>query len=855
MSRPNQQLAADQGLKSQVKIPFLPGNTFSNPKQDNFSVSHTLDYKNGIPTSKLEYPAVGGSSVGTRSIQNRYQPGELEKSRDFTANWTRKNQEYAAIRGTKDRGVQALTSHQAQDEAQTIPSFIAFDKLVLAFRGFYKEAVHESATEVFRVRELEIYYYMEDDTISINEHKQENSGIPQGTFLKRHRVPRDENHPEYGTITIDDLDIGKDIDIYGRIVHLTDANASTREYLFSQYGRELGPPEETPVDSHHKTRNVIESHIRVTKRNPDTKQQKFLQLDRQVLRFNGMWDDVKMFGEKRFFAVHFFLADDTMEVLELQRPNSGYEAFPTFVRRQRVPRDGSAPVTYTDSSFECYKETDLEIGKEILIFGRNILLYDCDEFTKQFYMQKYGFTSFEPLELPYEVPEIAEKEVPPYIGFGSELDSLGSVFHVQPRPWPRDVFKMLVRDKDQLHYLARWETNSPVEVERRFVITFFLSDDSVQVSEPPQRNLGVVQGKWMERAKLYKPDSNVYYTPQDFFLGAVLEIRGRNFVLLECDNQTYQFQQELGSPGPDYVRLEAEYRLRLSGLYEAQRVQKALDRISPKATPADFRKALSSAELPPSEHELMGVVEAYKMEDEEDQGQGPFIDVEKFRASLKDLKGVQNGEAFRSGENVLVSTITPGQVSGPTTRAFGKKTVTITPSTGHGVRNATLATSSLSLNPTDKNQMRATTRAFGPTQRQTQPSPSYTHTITHTSGVPSGHIKRSLLEGETEQSFRTRLKRERDILQRAIDRILLKHPTMTEAYGAFTMKQTSTLSLERFCQQIVKFGVLTKSSEMDLLCAHFFGEADEITYLDFVRAMNPEETPITFQAAIAPDSS
>jgi len=34
-----------------------------------------------------------------------------------------------------------------------------------------------------------IYYHLDDDTIYIGEPKIENSGIPQGVFLKRHKVP------------------------------------------------------------------------------------------------------------------------------------------------------------------------------------------------------------------------------------------------------------------------------------------------------------------------------------------------------------------------------------------------------------------------------------------------------------------------------------------------------------------------------------------------------------------------------------------------------------------------------------------------------------------------------------------
>ena len=41
-----------------------------------------------------------------------------------------------------------------------------------------------------------INYFLEDDTIYIYEPKVENSGLPQGVFLKRHKVPA----PDGGTL-------------------------------------------------------------------------------------------------------------------------------------------------------------------------------------------------------------------------------------------------------------------------------------------------------------------------------------------------------------------------------------------------------------------------------------------------------------------------------------------------------------------------------------------------------------------------------------------------------------------------------------------------------------------------------
>lgn len=69
----------------------------------------------------------------------------------------------------------------------------------------------ENKNENYRVRKCVIYYHLEDDTIYVGEPKIENSGIPQGVFLKRHKAPRANGE---GTYHWTDFNIGINIDIY-----------------------------------------------------------------------------------------------------------------------------------------------------------------------------------------------------------------------------------------------------------------------------------------------------------------------------------------------------------------------------------------------------------------------------------------------------------------------------------------------------------------------------------------------------------------------------------------------------------------------------------------------------------------
>lgn len=50
----------------------------------------------------------------------------------------------------------------------------------------------ESNLENSRNRKVKVLFYIEDNSISINEEKKENSGIPQGKFLKREKYVKND---------------------------------------------------------------------------------------------------------------------------------------------------------------------------------------------------------------------------------------------------------------------------------------------------------------------------------------------------------------------------------------------------------------------------------------------------------------------------------------------------------------------------------------------------------------------------------------------------------------------------------------------------------------------------------------
>lgn len=52
-----------------------------------------------------------------------------------------------------------------------VPNWVKMERHVLRFYGYFKESCVETSLETYRVRKLIIFYYLEDNSVSINEPK------------------------------------------------------------------------------------------------------------------------------------------------------------------------------------------------------------------------------------------------------------------------------------------------------------------------------------------------------------------------------------------------------------------------------------------------------------------------------------------------------------------------------------------------------------------------------------------------------------------------------------------------------------------------------------------------------------
>ncbi|CAH8429526.1 unnamed protein product [Schistosoma turkestanicum] len=481
--------------------------------------------------------------------------------------------------------IEAPTSVYPPGVGSKLPPWLAFDKQALSFDAYFQESVNERREEQYRIRRCKILFYPEDDTIQVDEPRIANTGMAQGTIIKRHRIPKPKpnDHLYY---TVHDFNVGTEFTAYGKTFRIVSCDHFTANFL-RKLGVTLGAPEPIPDDPYSMHRKAFTESMQP--RRPYERMDKlrqFLDHDRHVLRFFCFWDDTdSLYGDPREMVLNYYLADDTIEIREVMSDNSGRDAAPCFLRRQKLPRTVSPiplPGVVTDRtllnvSFQSqkaehyildslklgapkenfYKDYDLRIGANINVYGRKFLICDCDEFTKEYYRVKYGIEDFTPVKpkLPEQLVTM-KREIPPHNGWGTEEDSLTNCFSLIPKAHNSNFKKFMEFDRQGfeshvLRFAGKLLSGLMVDRDRQFVISYHLSDDTISIFEQHENNSGFKGGLFLDRKRVKKPDSKLfdekpieYYKPTDFYVGAILDLNNFLFELIEADEYTLDFMEK-----------------------------------------------------------------------------------------------------------------------------------------------------------------------------------------------------------------------------------------------------------------------------------------------------------------------
>ena len=177
-----------------------------------------------------------------------------------------------------------------------------------------------------------IYYYLEVRTLLLVEPKQVNAGQPQGAFLNRQMVLKNDGSKMPFQPT--DFRVNQDLELCGRFIRIYDCDQYTREFF-----NNLGEPQEEATGCPEDL--FVESQKKIPpKKDPELLEflekklgggkvnswKQFLDNDRKVLVFYTRSGDLQ-------FVWNYFLANDSIEIREVHFPNDGRDSFSVYLRR------------------------------------------------------------------------------------------------------------------------------------------------------------------------------------------------------------------------------------------------------------------------------------------------------------------------------------------------------------------------------------------------------------------------------------------------------------------------------------------------------------------------------------------
>ncbi|KAG5464486.1 hypothetical protein LSCM1_00676 [Leishmania martiniquensis] len=562
---------------------------------------------------------------------------------------------------------------------QHFPSWRTLDDKVLRFFAYYTEDVVGSSIETWRVRKVKIHYFLADGSLSIVETPAvANSGLQKGTTVSRFR-------PE--GVDVFRLCIGASIQVRGLTYQLVDCDAFTREF-FEVMGMPQPEPLEYPCDDFEAStmrrrdgideqqiemRRVVEvqaatragTHASLLTPEERRKARDFYEYDRNVLRFYAVW-------EKRKFRIYYYLADGSIAVLFDKAENDGRDPYPIFVRRRRVPKEARAVLLSSETLNRPHGPApayitaeDLRTGSSVDIFTRPFFIYDCDEHTRA-YMEARGIPEPAVAAPPCEEdeimvgkrrPQLAKKSRDAAGASGKRFGASTMVF--EDSSGEKDAVKLTRYAHDVFRFAAELVQPSEENEGRRFIICYYLADDTVSVYELPVKNSGHVGGKIFARRAVENMQG-----PTQLKVGNTIRLDGVNYLLKEMDERTKRCL-EMGMPNMEEAYFRTQGILAKAASYLHQQFSRVTDAFRHYAssstqglTRENVRELLSDAGAHATDAELTNVMEHADSDKDgwvsladftEKLMQQQFVSTFKPRESLKAWGDTRNGVTVQRG--------------------------------------------------------------------------------------------------------------------------------------------------------------------------------------------------------------
>ena len=519
------------------KIPNLPGMKFNDPDKDKFHKKQNFVLNANTMVEKYNPHTINQQEQKLiQTLKSQLGSNLTTLMNTMSINRVNDKENY---------------DDEVKDEQAIAPN-------VLSFKGYFEEEAVQSAIEKTVMRKVIIKYYLDDHTIEIIEPRIKNSGIPQGKFLKRQRVPKNLNYNEF--ISFNDFMVGGSIVMFNREINIYSIDNFTREFYLAN-GQEQPESFEAPKDDYTKTleKKTVKiddpllkeykeySEVRLGGGNFNEGLEKYLKNDGKVLIFDVVWNDDSYAGGLNFYKLHYHLSDDKIEIKEINEPNNGKTPFPLFLKRLHLPKlpklshvPGMIPKTT-----EFYQAQDLVLGSTIRIYNREFLLINCDQFTKDYFRQNFNIeqVKLEGYSRDKKNTKKVEIKIPPHNGFGSEEDSICNCYNLIPKPPKIDMAKMFMYDKIILRFVCRIVNDEFDLPDRKLIMSFYCADDSIMICLMTEKNSGIISGKFLEK-KRYKNDyTGSYIKPQDLFVGQIISVNKHVLQIIQADEFSLNYME------------------------------------------------------------------------------------------------------------------------------------------------------------------------------------------------------------------------------------------------------------------------------------------------------------------------
>ncbi|GAB6020551.1 EF-hand domain-containing member C2 [Chamberlinius hualienensis] len=437
-----------------------------------------------------------------------------------------------------------------------VPDWITFNNQILKF--YAASFDKRGSSPLVRPYFYHILYFLEDDSIQIIDKSKCDDLKFQGAHLKRHQIPKQNVYinAETDYYRLDDFNINKELTIYNKTYHIYDCDQYTRGYLTSlgvqvpDRDEELHQLQTIHLYNRQNMHNRPQScpNSGLAKKKP---QRQFLEFDGKVLNFKCL--QIRHNEPPEKLLLLYYLADDSIEIREyttdstlscLRMPSrSNILLHRSKITKHKTP----CPIPGDNKDVEYYTDQDLIIGSKINIWGRILLIFDCDELTKHFFNIKYGL-DLKPIPLDEIGITVEEKQH----RTRRSQSAMPTTIRRQKLPYEPEFVKFIkygptANDSHILRFLAKFHGNkiSSWDAKRRFVISYHLVDDTFTVYEKPERNAGQVGGIIMQRCKaIDQMSTGRPLKASDFYVGAALHLNGRSFKLIDSDEYTLSYMEK-----------------------------------------------------------------------------------------------------------------------------------------------------------------------------------------------------------------------------------------------------------------------------------------------------------------------